>query len=193
MANEWRGILSRLRRLWSSWWWLLNELISTWLSPLNKCPNVLFVVNKIINKHHLVYLLEVWDKLVRLYPCIYLLLFIYVTMISDSKLCTASIMWICTVVFYRKLLIESIIVISTKNEITVEYIYSGSVHSENLPNQKLIFAGMFFGHKLVLKYWYKKANRNIKVWFLFLLWLSNWYLIFVFKGIYLDRLTFKLP
>ena len=153
---------------------------------------MLFFLNKIINKHHLVYLLVVQDKLISLYTCIYLLLFIRVTMIYESKLCTAWIMWTYTVAFYRKLLIESIIVICTKNEITVEYIYSCSVYSENLPNQKWIFAGMFFGHKLVLRYWYKKASRNIKVWFLFLLWLLNWYLIFVFDGIYLDRLTLKL-
>ena len=101
-------------------------------------------------------------------------------MISESKLCTASIMGTYRVAFYRKLLVESIIDISTKNENTVEYIYSCSLYSENLPNQKWIFAGMFFGNKLVLKYWYKKLIQTLKCDFYFYydyqsdIWPSPW-------------------
>ena len=65
-----------------------------------------------------------------------------------------------------------------KKEITGEYIYSGSVHSENLPNQKWIFARMFFGPKLVLKYWYKKLIHTLKCGYYYGyqrdIWLSLW-------------------
>ena len=106
------------------------------VSPLNKCRNVLLLLNKIINKHHLLYLLEVWGQVGQFVP-MHIPTIIYICN-NDLRIQTMYCKHYVNLHggILQKITNRTDCSYFHKKEITGEYIYSGSVHSENLPNQK---------------------------------------------------------